>query len=93
MMAEELKNFTRQVSNNITKMTQTHNTTQEHTGKLIENAISKALSKTQDTTASATHHSKCKHARNITYANPTYDSHQTSQLAPSPTHHITHPLY
>ena len=26
-----------------------HNTMQEHTGKLIENAISQALAKTQDT--------------------------------------------
>ena len=36
MMAEELKYFAKQVSNNITEMTQTHNTPQEHTGKLIK---------------------------------------------------------
>ena len=47
---EELKNFTKQVSNNITEMTQAHSTAQEHTCKLIEHAISKALTKTQDTT-------------------------------------------
>ena len=29
-------------------MTQAHNTMQEHTGKHIENAISQALSETQD---------------------------------------------
>ena len=49
IMAEELRNCTRQVSSDMTKMTQAHNTSQEHTGKLIENAISQALTKAQDT--------------------------------------------
>ena len=40
IMAEELKTFTKQVSSNITKMMQAHNTMQEHTGKLIEKAVS-----------------------------------------------------
>ena len=39
----------KQVSCDITKMTQAHNTVQEHTGKPIENAISQALTKVQDT--------------------------------------------
>ena len=30
IMAEELKNFTKQVSIDVTKMTQTHNTVKEH---------------------------------------------------------------
>ena len=34
-------------------MMQTHNTTQQHAGKLIENAISQALAKTQDSSASS----------------------------------------
>ena len=46
MLVEELKKF----PNKYPEMTQAHSTTQEHTGKLIENDISKALSKTQDTT-------------------------------------------
>ena len=33
-------------------MTQANNTAEEHTGKLIENAISQAISRTQDTTTS-----------------------------------------
>ena len=58
-MAEELRNFTKQVSNGITKMTQAHNITQEHTGELIENAISQALTKMQNTVApSPTHYSR-----------------------------------
>ena len=79
-------------------MTQAHNTAQEHTGKLIENAISKALSKTQDTTASPpnTLHAS---TRNATYASTAYDSHQTSSWPPaqpaiSQTPWInTHPTY
>ena len=98
VMAGELKNFTKQVSNIIIKMTQAHNTTQDHTGKLIENAISKALSKTQDTTVSLPTTVNTS-TRNITYASPTYDSHQTSSWPPSQpaishTPHInTHPTY
>ena len=40
MIADELKNFTKWVSSDITKKTQAHNTMQEHTGKHIENVIS-----------------------------------------------------
>ena len=98
MMAEEMKNFTKQVPNNITKMTQAHNTAQEHTGKLIEIAISKALSKTQDTAASPPTTVNVS-ARNLTYAGPRFDSHQTSSwpsAQPTISHipHInTHPTY
>ena len=75
LMMEELKNFTKQVSNNITEMTQAHSTTQEHTGKLIEHAISKALAKNTGYNCTTTQHNK-QNTRNITYASPTYDLHQ-----------------
>ena len=53
IIAEELKtNLTKQVLSNITEFMQAHNTVQEHTGKLIENAISQALAMTEDTSAS-----------------------------------------
>ena len=98
IMAEELKNFTKQVLSNITKMMQAHNTTQGHTGKLIENAISQALAKTQDTTVlplTPVHTSSW----NVNYASPTYDLNQTSSWPTahhtiSHTPHInTHPTY
>ena len=38
------------MSSNITKITQAYTAAQENTGKLIENAISQALTKTQDIT-------------------------------------------
>ena len=38
------------VSSNITKITQAYTTAQENIGKLIENVISKALTKLQDST-------------------------------------------
>ena len=63
-------------------MTQAHNTMQEHTGKLIENAISKALSKTQDTTTSLPTTINAS-ARNVTYVSLTYDSQQTSSWPPT----------
>ena len=44
-----IENFTQEVSSDITKKTQAHNTAQEHTGKVIENAVSQALTKAQDT--------------------------------------------
>ena len=47
--AEKLKKITKQVSSDIIEMTQAHNTVQEQTDKLIENAISQALTKAQDT--------------------------------------------
>ena len=50
MITEELKNFTHKVSGDVTKITQAHNTEQENTGKLIENAILQALTKAQSTT-------------------------------------------
>ena len=67
IMEEEFKNFTKHVSSNIIKMTQAHNTTQEHTGKLIESAISQALYKTQDATASPPNTVNVS-TRNINYA-------------------------
>ena len=57
-------------------MTQAHKNSQEHTGKIIENAISQALTKTQDTTVSplATLNSS---SQNVNYASPLYNLHQT----------------
>ena len=57
-------------------MTQVHCTTQEHTGKLIEHAISKALAKTQDTTVSLPNTINTS-TTYTTYESPTHDSHQT----------------
>ena len=79
---EELKYFTKQVSNYITKMTQAHSTTQEHTGKLTEHAISKALVKTQDTIAPLPNIINASN-RNIIYASPTSDSHEMLTWPPN----------
>ena len=48
MIAEKLKNFTNKVSGDIMKTTQAYNTSHERKGKLIENAISQALTKAQN---------------------------------------------
>ena len=77
IMAEELQNFSKQDLSNITKMTQAHHTTQEYTGKLTENAISQALSKTQGTTAPSPI-TVGTSIQNINYTSPPYDSNQTS---------------
>ena len=71
-------------------MTQACNTVQEHAGKLIENAISQALSKTQGTTASPPTTVNAS-TRTINYASITYDSHQTSSLPTANPNHITNP--
>ena len=65
-------------------MAQAHKTMQEQTGKFIENAISQALTKTQDTTVptSATLNTN---TQNVTHASPPYNLHQTL------TWHTTHP--
>ena len=44
-LTEEWKNFTKLVLNNLSEMAQAQKTTQEQTGKFIENAISQALTK------------------------------------------------
>ena len=62
-----------------------HNTMQEHRGKIIENAISQALTKTQDTTVSPPYIPSTS-SWNVNYASPTYDSYQTSSW---PTAHPT----
>ena len=93
MMAEELKNFTKQVSSNITKMTQAHDTAQEHAVKLIENAISKTLSKTQDTNTSPPTTVNAS-TRSITYESPIYDLTANIKLASQPNlpYHTSHML-
>ena len=48
MIMQELKIFTDMVSSDITKITQAYTTAHENTGKLIENPISQALTKLQD---------------------------------------------
>ena len=48
MIAQQLRNLTVKVSCDITKITQACTAAQENTGKLIENAISQALTKPQD---------------------------------------------
>ena len=82
LMMEELNNFTKQGSSNIIEMTQAPSATQEHTGKLIEDVISKALAKSQDTTMPLPNAINTS-TRNLTYTSPTYDSHQTSMWPPS----------
>ena len=55
MITQELKKNTNKVSSAITKITQAYTAAQENMAKLIENAISQALTKEQDiTTSSAT---------------------------------------
>ena len=73
IMAEELKNFTKQVLNDITKMVQAHNTAQEHTGKLIENAISQTLTKAWDIVASSPT-TVNTNIQDINYTSPSYES-------------------
>ena len=58
MITQELRNFTHEVSDDITKIIQAYTTAQENTGKLIENGVSQVLTKQQD----------------ITPPNPTVDS-------------------
>ena len=82
MMAEELQVLTTNVSSNITEMTQAHNCAQEHTGKFIENAISKTLAKTQCTTVSLSTTINTS-TRNIPYASPTYDAHKMFSWPPT----------
>ena len=50
MITQELGNFTEKVSGDITKMMQAYTAAQENTGKLIENAMSWALTKLQKVT-------------------------------------------
>ena len=50
IITQEFKNFRNKVSSDITKITQEYTTAQENTGKLIENAVSQALNKSQDST-------------------------------------------
>ena len=52
MITQELKNFTEKLSSDITKNTQAYTTAQENTGKLIEDAILQALTKSQNSTDS-----------------------------------------
>ena len=50
MITQELKKFMGKVAGDIMKISQTCTTAQENIGKLIENIISQALSKPQDST-------------------------------------------
>ena len=50
MITQELQNFTNKMSSDINKSTQACTVAQENTGKLIENAISQALTRPQDVT-------------------------------------------
>ena len=68
MMTKELKYFTNKVSSDIMKITQGYNTAQEKTGKHIENAISQAVTKVQNTTTSST--SVDPRNFGVNYANP-----------------------
>ena len=97
MITEELKNFTNKVSGNITKITQEYDTAQENTGKLIENAISQALTKTQSTTTLSTSIDIRNFGTN--YTNPPYETSWTSAW-PTPNHNVsqqpkidTHQIY
>ena len=65
-------------------MTQTHKAVQEQTGKIIENAMSQALTKKQDTTISASTTLNTSN-QNVNYASPPHSLYQT------PTWHTTHP--
>ena len=64
------------VADYITKITQAYNTAQENTGRLIENAISQALTKAQSTATSFT----SVETRNSgpKYANPSHEMSWTS---------------
>ena len=50
MIMQELRNFTGKVSSDITKITQAYTPAKKNTGKLIENMIWQALTKSQDST-------------------------------------------
>ena len=54
MIIKELKNLSNKASGDITKITQAYNTSQEKTGKLIENATSQALTKAHSITTPTT---------------------------------------
>ena len=75
-LTEELNTVTTLVSSNISEMTLAHNTAQENTGKMIENAISQALTKTHDTTVSPVTTSYTNH-QNVTYISSPYNVHST----------------
>ena len=77
IMAEELKSFTKQVLSDIMKKTQAHNCVQEHTGKLIENAMSQALTKAQDTVVPSPTTVNTS-IQDVNYASPSYESNWTS---------------
>ena len=89
---EELKDFTKQVSSDLTKMTQAHKTVQEHTGKLIENMISQALTKVQDT-GIPSYTTVDASFQGENYTNPSYESNWTSTWSTSnPLCHTTQKL-
>ena len=75
-LKEELKTFTTLVSSNISEMTLAHKTAQENMGKMIENAISQALSKTHDITVCPPTTSYTNH-HNVTYTSFPYNVHST----------------
>ena len=74
MITKELKKITNKVSGDITEITKAYNTTQENTGKPMENAISQMLTKAQIIAPSTS-----IDPRNCgtNYVNP---SHETSEL-------------
>ena len=83
-LTEELKNFTNFVTSNLSEIPQTCQTTQEQTGKFIENAISQVLTKNQNTTV-PTSATLNNNTPNIKYESPPYNLH------PTPTQHTDHP--
>ena len=86
IITKELKNFTNKVSSNITKIIQAYNTAQENTGKLIENAIPKALTKAQSTTTPSISTDTTNFG--TYYANPNHIMSQQPQIN---THQIQRP--
>ena len=97
-LTEELKTFTTIVSSNISEMTLAHKTAQENTGKMIENSISQAITKTQDTTVSPPATSYTNH-QNIIYTSSTYNIHSAPNWysdnynRQNRSHGNTHPTY
>ena len=95
MIAEELRNFTNKVSSDITKIIQAYNTSQDKTGKLIENAISQALTKAQNITTPANPMDTRNFGTNCTNPNhetswPTYNYNMAQQPEIN-MHHVYRP--
>ena len=68
MITQDLRKFMDKVSCDITKNIQAYTTAQENTGKLLENMISQALTKSQDSTPpNPTLNSRSNQASNSSY--------------------------